>query len=213
VFARAEAEASALIREIQKQMREQGGQSAVYEARRQLTEKTRDHATESLTKTVNVKLTPIAAPVERNRRVYVGSFGKTGVVVEPPDGSGDALVQMGVMKMKVNVSDLYEEPKETKKNFTGSVARSTAKSARLKPEIDLRGMMTEEGSEACDKYIDDAYLSSLDKVTVIHGKGTGALRSAIHARLNGDPRVASFRLGRFGEGEDGVTIVELKKDG
>ena len=87
-----------------------------------------------------------------------------------------------------------------------SVDRSTL----CKDEIDLRGMMGDEAWFEVDKYFDECILSNIRVVRLIHGKGTGALRAAMHRYLKGDKRVASFRLGRYGEGDGGVTIVELK---
>jgi len=212
LYQRAEAEAGALIREMNKTFTDHADRNKMIEARQQIKDKLSEYSTIQPVTTVNKKLKPLMLPVEKNARVFVGSFNKPGVIVNPPDAAGDALVQMGVMKMKINISDLFYEPDEPKKILTGTVASSTAKSAALRPEIDLRGMITEEGLEACDKYLDDAYLSSLDKVTLIHGKGTGALRKAIHNFLKTNPRVLNYRVGKFGEGEDGVTIVELKKE-
>ena len=74
----------------------------------------------------------------------------------------------------------------------------------------MRGMMPEEATEAADKYLDDAFLASLTTVTLIHGKGTGALRNVIHAQLKRHPHVKEYRLGKYGEGENGVTVVTLK---
>jgi DNA mismatch repair protein MutS2 len=92
------------------------------------------------------------------------------------------------------------------------VARVDAKlrSAPTKSEIDLRGMMTDEAASVMERYLDSAYLAKLNTVTVIHGKGTGALRAAVHQALKRNKHVKSFRLGRYGEGETGVTIVEFQ---
>ena len=212
IYVKAEAEAGAIIREMNKTLMEHGERSRMHEARQQLKENLSGLSVAQIGGAVDEKLEQLTAPVEKNMRVFVGSLNKPGVVINAPDAGGDALVQMGVMKMKINVSDLYREPESQRTIQTGTVGSANAKSAALRPEIDLRGMVTEEGLEACDKYLDDAYLSSLDKVTLIHGKGTGALRRAIHAFLKTNPRVLSYRIGKFGEGEDGVTIVELKKE-
>ena len=80
----------------------------------------------------------------------------------------------------------------------------------VKPEVDLRGMMTDEAVSVMERYLDSALLAKLNTVTIIHGKGTGALRQAVHQNLKRNRQVKSFRLGRYGEGENGVTIVELK---
>ena len=211
VFQKAEAEAGALIKEMHKISTEQSERVFMHEARQQLKEKISEYAP-AVTESVKPGLVPIKLPVEKNAKVFIGSFNKSAIMVNPPDANGDAMIHMGVMRMKVHVSDIFELPDEQKKTQGAGGFTSAIKSSTMRPEIDLRGMMTEEGLEACDKYIDDAYLSSLEKVTLIHGKGTGALRKAIHVFLKSDPRVASFRLGKFGEGEDGVTIVELKKE-
>jgi DNA mismatch repair protein MutS2 len=125
------------------------------------------------------------------------------------------MVQAGIMKVKVKVKDLsLDETKEIHaKPPIGGAAGGGVKAGKAKhisPELDLRGMLVHEGIERVEKYLDDAYLASLPQVTLIHGKGTGALRAAIHKELKGRPYVKRFRLGGFGEGEDGVTIVELK---
>ena len=84
------------------------------------------------------------------------------------------------------------------------------RTASERPELDIRGMMTDEAIPVLEKYIDNAQMAKLNTVTIIHGKGTGALRAAVHESLKRSRQVKSFRLGRFGEGENGVTIVELK---
>ena len=94
--------------------------------------------------------------------------------------------------------------------YAKATGAKAGKAQYISPEIDLRGLMTEEGCERAGKYLDDAYLAGLPQVTLIHGKGTGALRSAIHTQLKKHSYVKNFRVGTFGEGENGVTIVELK---
>ena len=145
--------------------------------------------------------------------VYIHSLAQKGIVASLPDSGGDVMVKAGVMKVKANVKDLSRtEGQDTvakAKNQASSKAR-TVKSMHIRPEVDLRGMLVSEALEYCDKYLDDAYLSGLKQVSIIHGKGTGALRSAITTHLKKHPHVISHRLGSFGEGEHGVTICELK---
>ena len=99
-----------------------------------------------------------------------------------------------------------------KPDFKRVIAQTEAKlrSAGVKPEVDLRGMMVEEAIAATEQFIDTASLSNLETVTVIHGKGTGALRQAVHESLKRNKMVKAYRLGKYGEGETGVTIVTLK---
>ena len=124
------------------------------------------------------------------------------------------------MKMQVKMSDLIsilEDPKDEIPEQKGKniqrvrSSEDTIKSATFSPEIDLRGMLTDEGIDELDKYLDDAYLSGISQVRVIHGKGTGAMRKAVHQYLRRAPHVKSYRLGVYGEGDSGVTVVELKK--
>jgi DNA mismatch repair protein MutS2 len=114
------------------------------------------------------------------------------------------------MKIKVHVSDVSldeEDPSEKAAAFVKKRTGGGAKSLTISPEIDLRGLMPEEATAQAERYLDEAFLASLSTVTLIHGKGTGALRNAIHNMLKRQPNVKNFRLGKYGEGEDGVTIV------
>jgi DNA mismatch repair protein MutS2 len=121
------------------------------------------------------------------------------------------MIQAGFMKIKVKINDLsLDDTKQQKQAPVLKGSIKAGKSKHIRPEKDLRGLMVQEGCEEADKYLDDAYLASLSQVTLIHGKGTGALRSAIHTKLKKHPYVKEFRLGTYGEGEDGVTIVMLK---
>ena len=145
--------------------------------------------------------------------VYIHSLTQKGVVTSLPDSSGDVMVKAGIMKVKANIKDLSRTEVQdtvTKAKNPASGKARTVKSMHIRPEVDLRGMLVNEALEYCDKYLDDAYLSGLKQVSIIHGKGTGALRGAITAHLKKHPHVISYRLGSFGEGEHGVTICELK---
>ena len=152
--------------------------------------------------------------LRRGDRVFIHSMNQNGTVSNPPDSSGEVQIQAGIMKIKVHVSDLsLDEDNATdawKKNIPqGKSQRGTAKSLHISTEIDLRGMMPEEATAAVEKYLDDAFLSSLSTVTLIHGKGTGALRKIVHTLLKRHPHVKEYRLGKYGEGEAGVTVVTL----
>ncbi|HBR01618.1 MAG TPA: endonuclease MutS2, partial [Ruminiclostridium sp.] len=132
-------------------------------------------------------------------------------VLEEPDQEGQVMVQAGIMKVKVHISQLkrVNEQKESLEKIN-RVRVAGVKAASVKLDLDLRGLNVEEALDKTDKYIDDAVIAGIHEVTIIHGKGTGTLRKAIHDYFKGHSRVASYRLGRYGEGETGVTIVELK---
>ncbi len=147
--------------------------------------------------------------------VKVHSLNLTGTVSSLPDAKGNLYVQMGILRSQVHISDLtiIEEPKtmtELQRQRTSSGKMKMNKSMTVSPEINLLGKTVDEALAELDKYLDDAYLSHLSPVRIVHGKGTGALRAAIHNYLKRQKHVSSYRLGAFGEGDAGVTIVEFK---
>lgn len=153
--------------------------------------------------------------LRRGDTVYIPELGRKGIISGEPDGSEFVFVQVGVMKTKMNVSKLRLE--ETQNNSPAKtksvrkVGRVGVKAERRgKMELDIRGCTCDEGVYQMDAFIDQAVMSNISTVTIIHGKGTGLLRKAVHSRLRSHPSVRTFRLGVFGEGEDGVTVVELK---
>lgn len=153
-------------------------------------------------------------PLKRGDKVLIFDIDKTGILASDPDSSGNVFVQAGIMKTKVNVSKLRlieNEPKVTVQNKRISKAGIQSKLQR-KPslELDIRGCAVDEGIHELDMFIDNAVLSGAGIITVIHGKGTGVLRAGIQKHLKSHPSVKSFRSGLFGEGEDGVTVIELK---
>ena len=158
--------------------------------------------------------------LKRGDTVYVVDLGRKGIVSGDPDGSDFVFVQMGVMKTKMNISRLrLEEPpkvsvgsKPVQKQRGGKVGRVGVIKAerRGKMELDIRGCACDDGIYQLDQFIDQAVMSNISMISIIHGKGTGLLRAAVHKRLKNHPSVKSFRLGVYGEGEDGVTIAELK---
>ena len=139
----------------------------------------------------------------------------TGTVSSLPDSKGNLFVQMGILRSQVNISDLeiIEEPttitaKQMRRTSSGKM--KMGKSMNISPEINLLGKTVDEAVAELDKYLDDAYLAHLSPVRIVHGKGTGALRQGVHNYLKRQKHVKSYRLGAFGEGDAGVTIVEFK---
>jgi DNA mismatch repair protein MutS2 len=144
--------------------------------------------------------------------VYMTKVRQNAQVLKLPNANGEVLVQAGIMKVMVPLEDLklVREEKKVSPKRTRSASIGLEKVEEIRSEIDLRGMLVEEGTEVLDKYLDDAVLSGVGQVYVIHGKGTGAMRAGIQDFLRGHPHVRSFRLGEYGEGDSGVTVVELK---
>jgi DNA mismatch repair protein MutS2 len=180
-------------------------------------------AAESARKRVKLKLEGLQAETGRRRKksavkaeelitgtsVHILSLDAKATVIRPPDSRGNVEVQAGVMKLTVPMDDLEIAESREKKAFRErSGVQLTAKPISL--EIDLRGMTIDEAMIELDKYLDDAFVAGLTEVSVIHGKGTGALRIGIREFLRRHPHAGTFRDGRFGEGEMGVTIVSLK---
>ena len=168
-----------------------------------------------------------ALPVQKQKKAYkpsdfklgesvkVLSINLTGTVSSLPDSRGNLTVQMGILRSQVNISDLEiieEAPSYSvkAKKGTSKGKLKMSKSLSVRPEINLLGKTVDEAVSELDKYLDDALLSHLNTVRIVHGKGTGALRKGIHEYLRRQKHVKSYRLGEFGEGDAGVTIVELK---
>ena len=148
--------------------------------------------------------------------IKILSLNLKGTVSTMPDNRGNLFVQAGIMRMKVNISDLELNLDEAvitgpKISKTGAGKIKMSKSASVSTEINLLGKTVDEALAELDKYLDDAYLAHLPSVRVVHGKGTGALRQGVHNYLKKQRHVKSYRLGEFGEGDAGVTIVEFKK--
>lgn len=149
--------------------------------------------------------------------VYVSTLGSDGVIVSNISKDDTVQVQIGIMKMKIDIKNLYKSKSEnhtSKKSNIGSsgkvLGNSSFKAQTVKPEINVLGLTVDEAVPLIDKYIDDCFVAKLSPIRIVHGKGTGALRNGIHRYLKNNKFVDSFRLGTFGEGEMGVTIVSLK---
>ncbi|MDP4181161.1 MAG: endonuclease MutS2 [Bacillota bacterium] len=172
-----------------------------------------DKLDESLSESIMPKQGYVKPPknLKPGDSVLIVNLNQKGTIITPPDKDGQALVQAGIMKINAHVTNLRlvdEQKSEIKKTGAGKIGVS--KSKTITTEIDLRGMNLEEAVEAVDKYLDDASLVGLKEITIIHGKGTGVLRSGIQQFLKSNSHVGSYRLGKYGEGETGVTVVEVK---
>ena len=154
-----------------------------------------------------------AAALHIGDRVRVLSLNLEGTVSTLPNPKGDLFVQMGILRSQVNINDLeyIGEAENLQKGMTtGGGKLRMSKSAAVSTEINLIGMTVDEAIAHLDKYLDDAYLAHVPSVRIVHGKGTGALRTAVHQYLKRYKHIKSFRLGTFGEGDAGVTIAEFK---
>ncbi len=215
IYEQAKSEADAIVKKMQKLFDESAtaNRNAIEEGRRTL-KKGLDKAEGKLSEDVfrnksGKKLDP--KKITLGQVVEVTTMNSTGNVLTLPDKKGDLTVQVGILKIKTNVSALAPGREETKKKNSQSyiVGESRAYSD-IKMELDLRGETVEDALLLVDKYLDDAALAHLESVTIIHGKGTGALRSAIGDMLRHHPHARSFRPGKYGEGEAGVTVVEIR---
>jgi len=166
----------------------------------------------------NVEDVKVAHPIKRENikqglNVFVSNLNSEGVIVSNISKDNTVQVQIGMMKMKVDIKYLQEVAKCTNTNKTKKYEyseRSSLKSQHVSSEINLLGMTVDEALPIIDKYLDDCYMAKLSPIRIVHGKGTGALRTGIHHHLKTNKIVDSFRLGTFGEGEMGVTVVTLK---
>lgn len=209
VLLKAQRESEQIISELKRSRSRDGAQLKEHELnemRRKL-----QGSLDEMGEALSTPVTRVAPPkdLKPGETVELIHLGTKGTVITPPNDKGEATVQAGIMKMKVHVSQLRrmeETPKEKKK--TGNKIQISARPASM--EVDVRGMNLEEAIGEVDMFIDNAVLAGLKTVSIIHGKGAGILRSGIQQHLKRYPAVQEFRLGRFGEGEDGVTIVTLK---
>ena len=152
-------------------------------------------------------------PLQIGDTVLMPETNTKATVLTLPDSKGKLQVQAGIMKMKISAKGL-RLVEEKKKTMPKSIVRKTGidskKTRSASLEIDVRGMTVDEATLEIDRFIDNVQLNSINQFTIIHGKGTGALRKGIHTFLRRHPSVRTFRVGLFGEGENGVTIVEIK---
>ena len=203
------------IRNFHKFGKENISAAEMEKERERLRQKIKNTQADAAVKPVKQKKKYKASDFKLGESVKVLSMNLTGTIGSLPDARGNVTVQMGILRSQVNISDLeiIEEPSPyTAKKFsrTSKSSMKMGKSLTVSPEINLLGKTVDEAVAELDKYLDDAILSHLNTVRVVHGKGTGALRKGIHEYLRRQKHVKSYRLAEFGEGDAGVTIVELK---
>ena len=206
----AQAEAEGIIRDLKKAAQEQNAKDReILEARRKL-QGDLDKLAEPMAKESAVSEGAPLKSVSLGQTVRIPSLGCTGSALTLPDKNGEVQLQVGLMKMKQPLSALRtaaqsDAPKKEKGRRAIKVA-----APQVSLELDVRGQLPEEALDNVDKYLDDCMMAGVSEVSIVHGKGTGVLRSEISQHLRHHPHVAEFRLGRYGEGETGVTIVTLK---
>ena len=152
--------------------------------------------------------------IEIGMPVFVIPLSKEGTIVTLPNSSSEVEVQVGMLKTNINIDKLIKISNKNISKPNTNIPKNKNnvinKSKNISPEINVIGLTVEEANLIIDKYLDDANLAKLEIVRIVHGKGTGKLRSGIHSFLKAHPHVKSFRMGSFGEGEMGVTIVTIK---
>lgn len=206
-------EAEELIKELREAIQKENEERAAMIEKSRLKLKQREEELEDKIGESLFKKTSSAPPkdIKIGMSVKIVNLDQKGTVLTLPDEEGNLTVQAGIMKINVNINNLkvIEEEKE-KPNKSGNVKVSSAKARTVAPQIDLRGQTLDEALINVDKYLDDAYLGGLPQVTIIHGKGTGVLRTGIMQLLKNHSHVKSYRSGGYGEGGIGATIVEIK---
>ncbi|MBR3843047.1 MAG: Smr/MutS family protein [Christensenellaceae bacterium] len=211
IISKAKEESEKLIKEIRRtrNMTESESTKIVDNARKALSEK-KDKAKEKIKqkpKAAGKKLT--AEDIRLGDSVRILTLDAEGTVTQLPDSRGNVGVRAGILTMNVKISDLELLDNSGKKQVVASTrVRLAQKSISL--SVNLQGMNVEDALIELNQYLDDAFLSGLKEVSVVHGKGSGILRSNVHTFLRKHPHVENFRLGKYGEGETGVTIVTLK---
>ncbi len=209
IIEKARGESESVISDLRR-LKKEGGSLREHEiqAARKRMEMTAEELAVTLA-TPKDTLLPPPKDLKVGETVQITHLGTKGTVLSLPDANGEITVQAGILKLKAHISQLKRDQSDQKPlSRTRSDIDMTTRSVKL--ECDLRGMMLDEAIDAVDKYLDDAVLSSLGEVSIIHGKGTGALRTGVKEHLRKHPHVKTYRAGKYGEGEDGVTVVTLK---
>ena len=212
IMAEAKDRADEIIEELNTDAKNQRERAkAIGDARRKISDERQMHE-EKLSKEKKKGHSPLSIKdIKVGLSVMMDNFDSPVVIDSLPDSKGNVIVLAGIMKIKTNITKLSGIIKEEKRAIPSYSSRNLdIKSRDARPELDLRGMNLMDAEFMADKFIDDAILTKIPSVVIIHGKGTGVLRTGIHQLLRNHRSVRTYRLGTFGEGESGVTIVELK---
>ena len=202
------------IKQLQKEKRNKEAVRAMEEVRKELKLKEKSNVRPKNRRSGGVKSNVNLNTLKLGSNVLIIDLNDKGTVLSINKDNQTAVIQVGIMKITAKISNLVvlEDEKGSKPESYVAPKRSTGINTAMsgKTEVDLRGMTIGEAELEVDKFLDESVLSGLSEVSLIHGKGTGALRAGIHEYLRHHPHVRKYRLGRFGEGDIGVTIVELK---
>ena len=203
-------EAEDVITQLKKMKKEgAAGREAEVNALRQRMQQSLDGLSEGLLEK-NPTLAPPPKDLKPGDLVDIIHLGTRGTVLSKPDAKGEVQLQAGIMKLKANISQLrLVEQKQPQKKKSTVMVHSQSASRTVRMECDVRGMALDEALIEVEHYLDEAVMAGMNEVAIVHGKGTGTLRAGIQKHLKTYPHVKSFRLGQYGEGETGVTIVTL----
>lgn len=215
ILIEAKEEAESIITEMRKAAEEEEAveRNKATEAIRQKLRNKINNVEDSLTESLMPKkgLTKPPKNLKPGDSVIIINLNQKGTVLTAPNKDGEVLVQAGIMKINVHITSLkYVNAQDEITHCVGVGKIGVSKSKSISIEIDVRGYNLDQAVESVDKYLDDASIAGLHEVTIIHGKGTGILRSGLQQFLRTNSHVQSFRLGKIGEGDNGVTVVELR---
>ena len=204
------------LEEVKRQRENEALGSSLESARREIRRKIRDARSEaSPVRELTDEDYVLPRPLRKGDEVLIININKRGVLTSDPDSGGDVMVKAGIINTKTNIKNLKlieegvtftdaERKTHTAAQYRDAVVKS------FSPSLDLRGQNGDDGWHFTDKFLDDAKVAGMHSVTIIHGKGTGALKRALWEQFKRDPRVKSFGMGAYGEGDGGVTVVEIK---
>jgi len=205
-------EANALIERTVREIRESAAAKEVIKNARMRIREQRETLQNEIEKPANAAERPVG--LAKGDRVWIESLQETGELLDHPDGKRKVRVLVGNVTMTMDVGGIRKTEKQIqppKANRTVTADQLDAPGEGVLPELDLRGLDSHDAVEETDRYLDEAVQSDWEEIRIVHGKGTGVLRTVINNFLARDKRVASKRLGRWGEGDTGVTVVKLRK--